>query len=318
MKIFLTGGTGLIGSHLIPRLTQRGDQVLLLTRRPAAANDRGLGCEIVNGDPTVAGPWIDQAAACEAIVNLAGENIFGKRWNNQFKQVLRESRVRSTANCVEAVRRNPLRTDGTPKVLVNASAIGYYGPLGDEEVDEDSPPGDDFLASICIDWENAAAPARDIGARLVVVRVGFVLDAKEGGLQKMLTPFKLFVGGPMGSGRQYLSWIHIDDIAEMFRFAIDTPALSGPINGTAPNPRTNKAFGKVLGKVLHRPSFFWTPEFLLRLGLGEKAQLVVTGQRVLPKRALQHGFRFAHPDLEEALRNLLVDRTNNRETENRK
>jgi uncharacterized protein (TIGR01777 family) len=176
---------------------------------------------------------------------------------------------------------------------------------GDEELDEDTPPGDDFLAKLCVDWENAASPARGADGRVVLARVGIVCDAKTGALAKMLTPFKMFVGGPVGSGQQFYSWIHIDDIAEMFCFALHTPAASGPMNVTAPNPLTNKDFGKVIGKVLGRPSFFWTPGFLIKLGLGEGAQLVLTGQRVLPKRAIAWGFKFAHPDLAEALAHLL-------------
>lgn len=306
MKVFITGGTGLIGSRILPRLTERGDHVLLLTRRPGAAESLGFSCEIVAGDPTVASPWIDQAAGCDAILNLAGENIFGKRWTPEFKQTLRDSRIQATTNCVEAIRRNPRQADGSPKVLVNASAIGYYGPHGDEELTEDAPPGADFLAGICVDWENAAKHAQETGARLAIVRTGVVLEPKTGALAKMLTPFKLFVGGPLGSGKQYYSWIHIDDIANLFVFALETPAAIGPINGTSPNPATNKELGKMLGRQLGRPSFIGAPGFLLKLALGEKADLVLTGQRVRPKRALDLGFQFAHPELPEALAHLLT------------
>jgi uncharacterized protein (TIGR01777 family) len=305
MKVFVTGGTGLVGSYFIPRLAARGDEVVLLSRRPGAAASLSSSTAVVTGDPTVAGPWIDSAAECDAIVNLAGENIFGKRWNDAFKLLLRTSRVQATANCVEAVRRNPRQSDGSAKVLVNASAIGYYGPHGDEEIDEDAPAGSDLLGSICTDWENAARPAQDLGARLVLARIGVVLDAKTGALAKMLTPFRMFVGGPLGSGRQYLSWIHATDIAEILCFALRSPAASGPMNVTAPTPLTNKQFAKVLGKALGRPSFMPGPAFMLRLVLGEKAHLVLTGQRVVPKRALAWGFQFKFPDLESALADLL-------------
>lgn len=305
MRVFVTGGTGMVGSRVLPLLMARGHQVVLLTRRPQAAAALGSGVEIAAGDPTVAGPWIDQAAACDALLNLAGENIFGQRWTTDFKQRLRSSRVFATTNCVAAIKRNPCQADGSPKVLLNASAIGYYGPCADDELDEDAPPGNDLLASICVDWENAALPAREAGARLVIARIGVVLDVKSGALAKLLRPFKFCVGGPIGTGKQYLSWIHIDDIAELLCFALAEPAASGPMNVTAPAPLANKQFGKVLGKVLQRPAWMWTPGLMLRIVLGESAHLVLTGQRVLPKRALQWGFRFAYPELEPALVQLL-------------
>jgi uncharacterized protein (TIGR01777 family) len=186
-------------------------------------------------------------------------------------------------------------------VLVNASAIGIYGPRGDEELTEETPPGDDFLARLCIDWEKEARAVEQAGVRSVQVRVGVVLDKQGGALAKLLTPFKLFVGGPVGSGRQYMAWIHHEDMAGLFLFALDNAACSGPLNGTAPNPVTNRDFGRALGRALGRPSFVWTPRFALRLAIGEAADVVATGQRVVPKKALELGYTFQYPTVEAAL-----------------
>jgi uncharacterized protein (TIGR01777 family) len=305
MRIFVTGGTGLIGSLLVRRLRQRGDQVAVLTRRPEAAAKLGLDCELVAGDPTEAGSWQEIAARCDAIINLAGEGIFGKRWTPEFKTLLRDSRVKATSNCVAAISKEAKRADSSPKLLLNASAIGFYGPHGDEELDESSPPGNDFLAGVCVDWENAARPAAEAGARLVLARTGVVLDKQGGALKQLLRPFKLGAGGPVASGKQVLSWIHHVDEIEMLLFALDQPQASGPMNVTAPHPRTNKEFGKALGRALGRPAFMWTPGFMLRLMLGEAADMVTTGQRVLPRKALQWGYTFKFPDLDAALADIL-------------
>ncbi len=284
MRVFVTGGTGLVGSVLIPRLRERGDAVVALTRRPEQAKQAlGEQVTIVAGDPMQTGPWMDAVESCDAVVHLAGEGIFNRRWSAEFKQLLRDSRIKSTENVVAALGKSPRRQDGSPKVLVNASAIGYYGPHGEEEITEESPPGSDFLALTCVDWEKAARKAEQAGVRVVLLRVGVVLAKHGGALAKMLTPFKMFVGGPVGSGRQVMSWIHIDDLAGEILFALDHPEVTGPLNGTAPHPVTNKEFSKALGKVLHRPSFMKTPGFMLRVMLGEVAGVITTGQRVLPK-----------------------------------
>ena len=250
--------------------------------------------------------WMDSVAECDAVINLAGENIFARRWNDEFKALLRDSRVKSTENVVHALTKHPRTAPGSAKVLVNASAIGYYGPAGDEELTEDSPPGNDTLARVCIEWENAARAAEAHGVRVAMVRVGVVLDTEGGALKQMLTPFKLFVGGKVGSGKQYVGWIHRDDIVGVFLLALDNADASGPINGTAPNPVTNKEFSKALGRALHRPSVMPTPAFGLRLMLGEVAEVVRTGQRVLPKRALALGYSFQFPEIDAALTNILA------------
>jgi uncharacterized protein (TIGR01777 family) len=307
MRVLVTGGTGLIGTRLIKRLIQRGDTVAVLTRRPAAARERlGQGSTIVEGDPMLPGAWVDAVADCDAVIHLAGENIFGKRWNGPFKELLYASRVKSTENVVATLARNPRTTNGQPKVLVNASAIGYYGPHGDEELNEDSPPGEDFLAQICRDWEKAARGAESLGVRVALVRVGVVLDKEGGALAQLLTPFKLGVGGPTGSGYQWLSWIHHADMVGLFLLALDNAAAVGPMNGTAPNPVTNKEFAKALGRTLNRPSFLPTPALALRVMLGEVAGLVTTGQRVLPRKALALGYAFRFPTIDAALTDILA------------
>jgi len=307
MRVFVTGGTGQVGRRLILQLHQRGDQALILSRRAAHARELfGANAEIVEGDPMRSGDWMDAVADCDAVIHLAGENIFARRWNADFKKLLYDSRILSTQHIVEALRRKPIRADGRAKVLVNASAIGFYGPRSDEELTEDSPPGSDFLAKLCLDWEQAARAAESAGVRVAMVRVGVVLDKEGGALAKLLTPFKLGAGGAVGSGRQWMSWIHHADLIGLFLLALDGAEAKGPINGTAANPLMNRDFGKTLGRVLHRPSFVWTPALALRTLLGEAAMLVTTGQRVLPKRALELGYSFQYPTLEAALAQILA------------
>jgi uncharacterized protein (TIGR01777 family) len=305
MRVFVTGGTGLVGSRLVRQLQERGDQAVVLTRRAAAARQSlGPQVELVEGDPLRAGPWMEAVDPCDGVIHLAGENVFGKRWNEAVKQLLVDSRVQGTRNVAGAVLRQPLRPDGQAKVLVNASAIGIYGPRGDEEVTEETPPGDDFLARLCIEWEKEARAVEPAGVRSVQVRIGVVLDRNGGALAKLLTPFKMGVGGPVGSGKQWMAWIHHADMTRLLLAALDGASYRGPVNGTAPNPVTNKVFSQALGKALHRPSLVWTPGFALRLVLGEAAYVVTTGQRVLPKKALDLGFTFQYPTVEAALAQL--------------
>jgi uncharacterized protein (TIGR01777 family) len=307
MRVLITGGTGLVGSRLVPRLHERADEAIVLTRRPAEARVRfGASCEIVEGDPTQTGAWIDTAATCDALVNLAGENLFARRWNGEFKTRLRESRLRATENVVRGVSQSAGRT----KILVNASAIGYYGPRGDEELDENSPAGDDFLAELCADWEAAARGAEAHGARVVSVRIGIVLDREGGALAKIVTPFRFGAGGPVGwfpwSGKQVMSWIHIEDLVGIICLALSHPDARGALNGTAPHPVTNRQFAKALGRALHRPALLPTPPLALRVILGEAATLVTTGQRVVPSKALALGYTFRFPTIDVALTNLLA------------
>ena len=303
MRVFVTGGTGLIGTRLVRQLLKRGDQPVVLSRRPdAAAKLFGPACTAVPGDPTQAGEWMGAVADCDAVINLAGENVFGRRWNAEVKALLHDSRVKATQNVVEALRRP---SDGRPRTLVNASAIGYYGPHGDEELTEDSPPGDDFLARLCVDWENAARAADAAGVRCVTVRVGVVLDKEGGALAALLRPFKLGAGGPAGSGRQWMSWIHHEDMTGLFLLALDNAEARGPLNGTAPGPVTNRDFSKALGRALHRPAFMPMPGFALRVLVGEAAEVVLTGQRVLPQRAQRLGYVFKYPTADAALQEIV-------------
>ncbi len=306
MRVFVTGGTGLVGTRLVRPLVERRDQAVVLTRSAArAANLFGPGVEIVQGDPMQIGPWMQTLASCDAVINLVGENVLARRWNADFKKLLTESRTLSTRHVVAALREQPITPTGQAKILVNASAIGYYGPHCDEELDENSPPANDFLGDLCAEWEREAFAALAFGVRVCTVRVGMVLDRDGGALARMLTPFRWGVGGRLGSGRQWMSWIHWEDLVNLFLLPLDNPRASGPFNGCAPGPVTNAEFTRVLGSLLHRPTWLPAPAWGLRLLLGEMADVIVTGQRVLPRAALQLGYSFRHPTLESALRNLL-------------
>jgi uncharacterized protein len=306
MQVFVTGGTGLIGSRLVRRLMERRDRPVVLTRREATAEKLfGTSCRIVEGDSMKAGPWQDVAAECDAVVNLAGENLFNHRWNDQFKTLMTDSRLLTTAHVVEALGRKPKREDGTPKVLVNASAIGIYGPHGDEELTEESAPASDFLASLCVQWEKAARAVEAFGVRCALTRIGVILDKQGGALAKLLTPFRMGVGGPVAGGKQWMSWIHHEDMTGVLLLALDNNEAVGPLNGTAPNPVTNRDFSTALGKALHRPSFMPTPGFVLRAMLGESADVITTGQRVLPKRTMALGYQYKFPTIDAALADIV-------------
>jgi uncharacterized protein (TIGR01777 family) len=308
MRIFLMGGTGLVGSRLVRRLLERKDQVVLQTRRPDVARQKwGDACTVVEGDPMQTGPWMNAVEDCDAVVNLVGEGIFNRRWRAKFKQVMRDSRVKSTEHVVQALAKNPRNAAGAAKVLVNASAIGYYGPRrSDEEVSEDGPAGNDLLAQVCVEWEQAARAVEAAAVRCVLLRIGVVLDREGGALKQMLRPFKMFVGGPVGLGRQMMSWIHHEDLVGLILLALDDARASGPMNATAPNPVTNKVFSKALGRALGRPSFLPMPKFMLRLFLGQVASVVTTGQRVLPRKALELGYVFKFPEIAGAMKDVLT------------
>jgi uncharacterized protein (TIGR01777 family) len=307
MQIFVMGGTGLIGSSLVERLSERGDRVVLMTRRPAMARERwGERCTIVDGDPMKAGRWMEAVKGCDAVINLVGESIFARRWNDEFKKLLRDSRVLSTQNVVRALMQSPKTPAGSPKVLVNGSAIGYYGPCGDEELTEESLAGGDMLAQLAIEWEQAASLAETAGIRVTRIRTGVVLDKDGGALPQMLTPFKLGLGGPIGSGKHWFSWIHIDDEVGIILLALDHRGAIGAINATAQHTVTNKEFSKALGRALHRPAIFPVPPFMLRLRFGEVADILTTGQRVVPAKALALGYQFKFPEIDGALANLLA------------
>jgi uncharacterized protein len=303
MKIVIAGGSGFLGRALSTALLEAGHEVVVLGRR-ASARAGSLGPRVTYAPWTPDGRVGDWAAACAGagvIVNLAGESLAARRWSESQKAVLLRSRIDSAESLVALIS----TMTPAPATFISSSAIGFYGDRGDETLTEDSPAGTGFLAELVRQWEQVAARAVDL-TRVVVVRSGLVLDPREGALPRMLLPFKLGLGGPFGSGRQYMSWIHRDDWVALVRWLIETPTVSGPVNATAPNPVANAEFTRTLGKALHRPSFMPAPAFALRLMLGEMADpLILTGQRVVPARASQAGFRFVFEDLGPALADLL-------------
>ena len=300
MKISITGGTGFIGRNLARRLAAKGHTILVLTRSKKEPEEPDARITYIQGESIKPGLWQEYIKDCDIIINLAGATIFSK-WNKKQKKLILESRVKTTQNIVQ-----DLRTRSEKKVtLISASAIGYYGFHKDEELDEKAGPGDDFLASVTQAWETEALKAREKGVRVVIARFGIVLGEKGGALSMMAPFFKLFIGGPLGSGRQWFSWIHIRDLVEIVIFLIEHPEISGPINACSPHPLRNKDLAKALGKALHRPSFLRAPAFMVRLLLGEFGSVVLKGQRVLPRRLLQFGFVFQFPEIQGALKDIL-------------
>jgi uncharacterized protein (TIGR01777 family) len=301
MKILMTGGTGFVGKQLTSRFVQDGNEVTILTRSFKGSGAPPQGVSYLQGDPTQKGPWQDAIKNHDAVINLAGASIFS-RWSEEYKKLIRESRIFTTQNIVEGI---PSRADNK-FTFFSTSAVGYYGFHGDEELDEESPPGNDFLARMAVEWETEALKARDKGARVVIARFGIVLGEKGGALGQMVPLFKKYIGGPIGSGRQWFSWVHIKDLAETFSFLTKHPEISGPVNVCSPNPVKNKDLTKALGKALRRPSFMPAPGFMIKLVLGEFGSVILEGQRVLPLRLLKHGFNFQYPDIEKALQNILI------------
>ena len=295
MKILVAGASGLIGGALVSRLTQERHEVARLVRRPPASADE------IQWDPATGA--IDEArlAGTEAVIHLGGVSIAGKRWNDAYKREIRDSRVNSARLLSEALARMPQR----PEVFLCASALGYYGERGDEVLTENSPKGDGFLPDITAEWEAATATASDAGIRVCNMRIGVVLS-KTGELPRsMLLPFKLGLGGKLGSGRQYMSWIHLDDTTRAFAHALNAPSLHGPVNVSAPNPVTNAEFTRALASVLSRPAFFTVPAFALRIAMGELAKFALASSRMYPHRLTESGFKFEWDDVESALRDLL-------------
>lgn len=305
MKVAITGATGFVGSRLVERLTEAGHQVLIFTRNlekgqrvfPKSAYPQ---LEIISYTPTQPGSWQEAIAGCDGVVNLAGAALADERWTPERKQEIIESRVKLTENLVSAIA----AADPKPQVLVNASAVGYYGTSETATYDETSPSGDDFLAEVCQKWEAAANKVKDSGTRLVIIRVGIVMGM-GGALAKMLTPFKLFAGGPLGDGNQWFSWVHRDDLVNLMIYSLTHPQVEGAYNGTAPNPVRMKEFCQTLGQVLNRPSWLPVPGFALEALLGDAAKLVLEGQQVLPKQTQQTGFEYQYPQLKSALTEIL-------------
>lgn len=297
MKVIITGGSGLIGRALTASLAQAGHEVIVLSRKPEAVKNLPAGARAEKWDGQSAQGWSQWIDSNTAIVNLAGATI-SERWTDTHKQAIRESRLNAGRAIVAAVKAAAEK----PSVVVQSSAVGYYGPRGSEEIDEDASAGRDFLASVAQDWEGSTAELEQLGVRRVIVRTGVVLDKRGGALPLMALPVKLFVGGPLGGGQQYLPWIHLDDEVAAIRFLIENSTAKGVYNLSAPQPVTNAEFVKVLGKVLGRPTFMPAPGFALKVVLGEMSTLVLDGQRQMPKRLLAAGFKFQYGDAASALR----------------
>jgi uncharacterized protein (TIGR01777 family) len=301
MKIFMTGGTGFVGTNLIQRLTQKGHGVTVLTRTIREGRPLPQGASYLQGNPTEEGAWQQGAAEHEAVINLAGSSIF-RRWTNASKRDMVDSRVLTTQNLVKALSARK----GKETLLISTSAVGYYGFHEEEELDEDSPPGDDFLATLAQDWETSALRAQGYGTRVVLLRSGIVMGSRGGALAQIVPVFNKYMGSPLGSGRQWFPWIHEEDLANIYLYILERKDISGPINCTSPNPVRNEEMTKILGEVLGKPTLMpAVPGFILKMMMGEFGSVLLKGQRVLPKRLLEMGFRFSFPDFREALKDLL-------------
>ncbi|MHB8532947.1 MAG: TIGR01777 family oxidoreductase [Solirubrobacteraceae bacterium] len=302
-RIALTGATGLIGRRLVDELQRAGAEITVLTRNPEGAR-RTLSGEVQAAawDPLAEPAPAAALESRDAVVHLAGENV-AQRWSARAKQAIRESRVQGTANLLAGLAALP--AGARPHTLVSSSAIGYYGPHGSEPIDEEAPPGEDFLAQVCLAWEQRAEAAAELGPRVVRVRTGVVHSKDGGALAKMLPAFRLGVGGPVAGGGQFIPWIHLDDVVGIYLAAIEHERWSGPVNATAPMPVSNREFSHALGRALHRPSLLPVPGVALRLLYGEMAEIVTEGARVMPARPLMLGYEFRHPELDGALRSAL-------------
>lgn len=299
MKILISGGTGLIGKALVKNLIKTGDQVFVLTRSKDGLEDSD-SIKYIEWDARSSESLIPYLKNFNAVINLAGDNIGNGYWTKAKKERIINSRVQAG----NALSRAIIDSGNKPDVFIQASGVGYYGASLDETFDELSPIGNGFQADVAYKWENSSAELDSTGVRRLIIRMGIVLDAKSGALPLMVLPFKMFVGGPIGSGRQYVSWIHLQDNIRAIDFVMRNDKIIGAVNLTAPTAYTNKEFGKIIGKVSHRPYWFPVPSFGLKLVLGEKSELVLEGQKVKPGKLLEHGFQFKYPDLESALRSI--------------
>lgn len=305
MRVAITGATGFVGSLLVERLQTEGHSVLVLTRNvnhaktvfPSASFPQ---VEIIAYSPLQSGDWQQRIAGCDGVVNLAGEPIAESRWTAEQKQKILDSRQIGTQRLVEAIA----QADPKPSVLVNSSAIGYYGTSENQTFDETSAPGQDFLAQVCQAWEAEAEKVKDVGVRLVILRTGIVLGM-GGALAKMLLPFRLFAGGPIGSGRQWFSWIHRNDLVNLILQALTQPEMEGVYNATAPHPVKMSEFCQTLGQIMNRPSWLPVPDFALEMMLGDAAQVVLEGQQVLPKRVQSSDFTYQYSTVKPALEEIL-------------
>jgi len=301
MRAIITGGSGLIGRALAADLAGAGYEVIVLSRTAKTVTGMPPGVTPQKWDGQTTAGWGHLVEGAKAIINLAGAGIADQRWTPERKLQLRNSRVYPGQAVVEAIE----AASNRPEVVIQASAVGYYGPQAENEITEESPGGHDFLADVCRAWEDAVTPiAAQGGVRLAIIRTGVVLSLAGGALPKMALPFKLFAGGPIGSGRQWISWIHIADVVAAIRYLIESETAAGPFNLTAPQPLTNAQFGQVLGRALKRPAFMPTPGLAMKLLFGEMSTVLLDGQRVLPQKLQQLGYSFQYPQLESALQDL--------------
>ncbi len=302
MKVIISGGSGLVGSALARDLAGEGHEVIILSRSPEQNRARySANIQVVGWDGKTAAGWGSVVDGADAIVNLAGANIAGGRWTDARKQKIIQSRVEPGMAIVAAVKQAKIK----PKVLIQSSAIGYYGSRDDEKITETAKPGAEFQSQVCIAWENSTAAVEDLGVRRAIIRSGIVLDKRQGALPRMVLPFKFFIGGPIGSGKQWVSYISITDEVRAIRFLIENANAAGIYNLTTPNPLRNKDFERAIGKTVGRPSIFPVPSFMMQLLFGEMSTVLLNGQRVLPERLLEAGFKFEHPDAASALQAVL-------------
>ncbi|MBP7332817.1 MAG: TIGR01777 family oxidoreductase [Firmicutes bacterium] len=304
MNVLIFGGTGFVGRNLTDELLANGYQVSVVTRnRQKTANSLRSGVKLIEWDNISPLSFVCELPETDAVINLAGESIGNRRWSASVKQEILASRIRTIGAIVTAINKRTIQ----PKVLISASAVGYYGPRQDDEITESAAAGQDFLAQVCRDWENEAYKVQSGLSRVATIRIGVVLG-DEGALNRMAMPFKFYIGGPLGTGNQWLSWIHIQDLTNMIRFIIEHPELIGPINATAPEAVRMRDFCKVLGEVLRRPSWLPVPEIMLKLALGQMAEMLLHGQRAVPEKILGAGFRFKFPNLRSALEGAMDNR----------
>ncbi|MFO7860710.1 MAG: TIGR01777 family oxidoreductase [Desulfosalsimonas sp.] len=294
MNVLITGAAGFVARHMIRDFVQRGWTITAVDRNEPPEWLKDDNIHYIRADTSKPGSWQDAVAKADAVVNMAGKNIFS-RWTKKYKQLVYDSRIQTTNNLVDAM------AEGRPGVLCSTSAVGYYGDKGDHPVDESASPGDDFLARLSIDWEKAALAAQEKGVRVVLPRFALVMAKDGGALAAMLPSFRFFVGGPMSDGTHWMPWIHMDDLVGATAFVIENPDMSGPVNFAAPNPVRNREFAKTLGRVLSRPAVLRVPGFVLKMAMGELGKLMLNSQRAVPARLLEAGFEFQYPELEGAL-----------------